>query len=289
MLLSTAAFAILAVTGNITSTGELVSNEAINMQLLYILKFMPVAAFMVCILHYRKRTKKQNKICLYLIALESMIIFFPLWGNTARFFLFGAYLVVYTLFFANSKRKKSLIFSGLVILFSFLFSDLRYIDSLSDIGQLAINFNHVDFDAYQLLMACMKYTDRRGVCYGMNFLSAFAFLIPRSLWSAKLEATGAIIMDAFGSWFQNVSMPLVGESYFALGWFGVVFVALMYGWLARKIDAWCESENYLKRCIFCLIAGMTIYIMRGTLLAACAFVLGIMLGIFLICFVCKVK
>ena len=50
-----------------------------------------------------------------------------------------------------------------------------------------------------------------------------------------------------------------------------------------------KVENYLKRCIFCLIAGMTIYIMRGTLLAACAFVLGIMLGIFLICFVCKVK
>jgi hypothetical protein len=104
-----------------------------------------------------------------------------------------------------------------------------------------------------------------------------------------LEATGAIIMDAFGSWFKNVSMPLVGESYFAFGWFGIVIIALMFGWLAKKIDGWCDSENYLRRCIFCLITGMTIYIMRGALLAACAFVLGIMLGIFLICFVCKVK
>lgn len=283
------AFLILIVTNNITKYSTIVSNSSVNMQLQYILRFIPVVCLMITVLYYKKTQNRDARFFLAVYSVECVIIFFPLWGNMARFFLLGSYIVVFSLFFATNHKKKALVFLLFVIGFCFAFSDLRYITSLTELQTITINFNHVDFDAYQMLMGMMRYVKEEGISYGKNYISALAFLIPRTIWTEKLEASGAIVVRHYGSWFKNVSMPLVGESYFSFGWFGVGLFAVFFGKIASLIDSWSDEVNPFKRCTFCLIAGMSIYIMRGTLLAAFAFVFGILLAIILVCILFKTK
>lgn len=289
LAVSIVAFVLLAITNNITSFSSIVVNSSLNMQLQYILRFIPIVCLMNTILVYKQAKDKKIYPFLFFYMIECGIIFFPLWGNLARFFLLGAYIVILSLLFAGMRKKKSLVFLFFVVGFCFAFSDLRYMKSLSELQTVAINFNHVDFDAYQMLMGMMRYVKEEGVVYGLNYLSALAFLIPRSVWTGKLEASGAIVVSHYGSWFENVSMPLVGESYFAFGWFGIALLSLIFGRIISKIDDWYDENNPLKRCIFCLMAGMSFYIMRGALLAAFAFVFGILLAVVLVYILFKTK
>lgn len=289
LTVSILAFMLLVVTNNLTSMSTIVSNSSVNMQLQYILRFIPVVCLMVMVICYESDKGFNTKFSLVVYTIECVIIFFPLWGNMARFFLLGSYVVVFSLFFANRTKKKSLLVLLFVVGFCFAFSDLRYITSLADLKTTAINFNHVDFDAYQMLMGMMHYVKEEGISFGQNIISALAFLIPRELWAGKLEASGAIVISYYGSWFKNVSMPLVAEAFFAFEWIGLIAFALIFAKLSSRIDEWSNEINPFKRCIFCLIAGMSIYIMRGALLAAFAFVFGILLAIIFICTLCKTK
>lgn len=288
LAISSFSFLILVITNNLTSSSNIVSDSSINSQLQFILRFIPVTCLMLVILCYQNQGKKP-KIILAVLVITCVIIFFPFWGNMPRFFLLGSYLVVYTLIFAKQNRNKSLIMFAFVFVFSFAFTDLKYITSIYDLKDMAINFNHMDFDAYQMLMAMIHYVTENGIVYGKNILSALAFLIPRGVWPAKLQASGSIVAQFYGSWFTNVSMPIVGEAYFALGWLGIIVIPIIIGRISQIIDGWGKGSNPAKRCTFALFAGMTIYIMRGALLPAFAFVFGILLAIIFVCYVRRMR
>lgn len=170
-----------------------------------------------------------------------------------------------------------------------MFSETRHMTSFRDIIlNRTINFNHVDFDAHQLLMASIKYVNNNHIFYGLNIFSALFFLLPRSVWKGKAEGTGSIVMKYFGSWQLNVSTPLVAELYTAFSIRGVILGFLLLGKMIYKIDQWSYSYEPIKISLFCLFAGMTTYILRGSLLASVAFTGGLVVSMFFTFFVCKI-
>ncbi len=274
---STIALIILILTKNIfgENTEILGTSSTINSQLPKMLRYIPVSTFILYVVYRGTKSFKKELWVLLVLGIEILICFFPL-GHLARFFLLGTYLVLVALLFSDIKYK-SFIWALMFFGFCFLFSDLKSIGDITCINFTTINFVHVDFDAHQFVLNCIKHTDKAGICYGLNILSAFAFLIPRSIWTDKMESTGAIVSESFHSRQGNVSSPLVGELYFAFSWFGVVFFSLILGYIIQHIDTWFDSKNGLKRGTYCILAGMIIYILRGSLLSTMAYTLALIL------------
>ena len=54
------------------------------------------------------------------------------------------------------------------------------------------------------------------------------------------------------------------------------------------VECWTYSCDPIKISLFCLFAGMTTYILRGSLLASVAFTGGLVLSMFFTFFVCKI-
>ncbi len=274
---STMAVALLFITGNMfgDNTNAFGSVATINSQLPKMLRYIPVSTFILYVVYRGVKSFKKELWVLLVLSAEILVCFFPL-GHLARFFLLGTYLVIIALLFSDIKYQ-SAIWALMFFGFCFLFSDLRSLKDLASATLSSINFVHVDFDAHQFVINCIKHTDKAGICYGMNILSAFAFIIPRSIWSGKMESTGTIVSESFHSRQGNVSSPLVGEMYFAFSWFGVVFLSLILGYVIQRIDSWFDNKDGFKRGTYCIIAGMSIYVLRGSLLSTLAYTLALIL------------
>lgn len=289
-LVSTVAFLIIVATGNLQDHGMAFSSDNnVSIQITNILRYIPVCAFIiygVCYKSFRQMIRQKS---FWIIFIQIALIFFPFWGHIARYFLFGTYVLILSVILADKNKNHSWVFLVFYIGFCIFFSSLRYATEINVERENVVNFLHADFDAYQMLMAIIRYTDEYGVVYGKNIFSALMFLVPRSVWSGKMINTGSIVVSHYGSWFENVSSPLVAELYFAFGWVGVIIGAVALGKLVRKTDSFQDSESLWKRGLFCIFTGMTIYIMRGSLLATMAFSLGLLLSLFTMCIISVVR
>ncbi len=275
-IINIVSFAILIITNNVVSEEHITENFSVDTQFRNMLTYIPVVSFILYYIYKRKSIITQNKLFLAFVVVEIAILFSPFINDRARFFLLGTYLVILTLIFSDVKYKS--LFWGLLFFgFCFAFTNLKEYASLSDTLLSSINFVHFDFDAHQLLMAIIKYTETMGICYGLNILSALAFIVPRNVWIDKMESTGGIVVSTFGSGQTNVSAPLVGEAYFAFSWLGVALLGLLLGFVIQKVDSWYNSKNGFLHGTYCIVAGMSIYILRGSLLSTMALTLGLLL------------
>ena len=69
------------------------------------------------------------------------------------------------------------------------------------------------FDAFQMLVRAL---DVGELTYGYGFLGVLLFFIPRSVWPAKPNVSGLEVAHKSNLYFDNVSMPLIGEFYLIL-------------------------------------------------------------------------
>ena len=129
-------------------------------------------------------------------------------------------------------------------------------------------------------MTVISYTDEIGITYGKNLLTALAFIIPRSIWTGKMDATGSLAITFWGSSEWNVSAPLVSELYFSGKWIACIIGAIVLAILFSIIDRWCRSNSIIKRGVFCVVSGEILYICRGALLPTLSFTLGMLLPLF---------
>ena len=286
-------FAVLIVTGNLVGDNLEISVSSSNLaiQLINMLRFFPVSCFFVTWLQAKAR-KKPLPITLLIYTAEILVIYFPFNGSISRFLLFGVYLAIIALF-ATRSRHKSLFFLMLVVGFIFVFSAFNFFKyhDFTDIGKFVFeqtDFAHVDFDAYQMLIITMSYTDTVGICGGQNLLTALLSFVPRTVWSGKLNPTGQIIFDYHRAPFTNVSCPWFAEFYFAFGWVGVALGGALSGWLFKWVDTFKNSRNMFKRSLFCVLIGLSIYILRGALLPAVSYTLALALSLLAACLICKV-
>lgn len=286
IVLSLVAFAILFISGNITNrSGYDFENQNISGQVNNVLRFIPVSCFIITFLQ-KDKNGKRNIFTLFIYIVEIVIIFFPLNGGMSRFLLFGTYMALIALLFSHGKHK-SLFFLLYVIGFFFVFSSFNYFKThnITDFSEFAlslVNFNHSDFDAYQMLMASVKYVEREGIFFGANILTVLLCWIPRSIWTGKMEPSGAIVADYWGSWYTNLSCPISAEFFLAFGYIGIILGAFIIGLILKKIDSFDYSINYFKKGIFCVLSGFLIYILRGALLPTVSYFIATILSLALI-------
>ena len=289
--ISILAILVLLLSGNLFgSEGYDVSNQNVSNQINNILRFIPVSCFIVTILQRRLAPRKQIGLCI-LFLLEILLVFFPFYGSISRFLLFGVYLSLISLFFSKSKHK-SLFFLLYVVGFFFVFSSFNYFKShtltdLSDFSLSLANFNFVDFDAYQMLMATISFVEVEGCSFGLNILSAVLNFIPRSIWTGKSLPSGQIVAEYYGTWFTNVSCPIMAEWIFAFGYFGVLIGALILGWLFKKIDGFDDSNSFFKKGFFVMTSGLLVYILRGALLPVMAYTFALTISLACVCIIEK--
>lgn len=267
-LINILSFFFLFATNNINSKSLLNnSNYNLSVQIINILKFIPVSSIIIAVT-FKKESKLSfyNKVSLALYIIFFLVLFYPFYGSVSRYLIFGSYLCILTLFCSNFKIK-SIFFAMFIFGFLVLFSSFNYFKYNNRLEGFSISFSNLDaedFDAYQLIMIAIKYTQNRGCLFGKNVLSAILCFIPRSIWSNKCLPSGEIMFDFYGATFTNVSCPVIGEAYISFGIIGILIFSGLLGYAFKRLDN-SISKSY-SHFIFIIISGFEIYLLRGALL-----------------------
>ena len=187
-------------------------------------------------------------------------------GNARQTTLF----LIIPLFF-NLLRKNRILAIGFFLLLPFLlvYSGSivnRYNGSLQT-PQLLLVSRSGDFDAFSQLANGLKLISLGEFPIFRQVLGSILFFLPRSFWQEKPYDTGVELARLLQLRFQNLSAPWVLEAYVNLRVFGVVFVAILLGFLLTRIDL--NVDHSIK---FYLLSSMTsgllFIILRGSLLQA---------------------
>jgi hypothetical protein len=131
---------------------------------------------------------------------------------------------------------------------------------------------NMDFDGFQTTMNAVLYTKLYGHTLGTQAGTALLFFVPRSLWTDKGISSGQMIAESLGYRFTNLSTPLPAEMYLDFSFAGIILAGLIVGYLYRRLDYLCAAAvDYgrpsLHLLMVGLVAGFTIFLMRGSLYA----------------------
>lgn len=276
---------ILLLTNNIFDNTPIINSMNIDEQLKNILRIPSYASLLTYMIFYTKNNKR-----LWFIIptfLQFILIYNLMYGILARYLIFSLYLSIIFYLLRNYKID-AWIFAIFVFAFSFIFSQTRLNGNIFEIFNSSINFNHVDFDAYQMLMSTIQYTKFSGFSFGSNIFSAILFLIPRTMLKFKNLPTGEIVFSYFENNFTNVSCPLMAEFFYAFGYIGVFVLAFITYQILSRLDKLIYSTNYFKVLLVCTLLGFMIYILRGALLNSVAYLGGIFIGLIPIMIIYKI-
>lgn len=213
------------------------------------------------------------------------LIIFPLFGvvnfplGLPRFWLFGMMIAVFLLYCDLRKIKYRLLLvasiGGGAYTFFPLFRRLSTADrldpppELTSVGEELVTSN---FDGFEMIMNIVIVVERFGHTLGHQIASGLLFFVPRALWDGKALASGHYTADKLGYGFTNLSAPAPGELYLEFSYFGVILGALAIGYVYRRADTlYAASLAFggisLHRIQTAMLAGFTIILMRGSLLA----------------------
>ena len=138
-------------------------------------------------------------------------------------------------------------------------------------------FTTLHYDAWSNFMATIDYVSNNGYSYGVQFIGAILFFIPRTIWINKPIGSGQLIgnylMANYGMWFNNLSNPFISEGYINFGVIGVLIFAFILAYLGKIVRECIKSNGYL---IFIGIY-VSIYMMffiRGDFMSAFSYVVG---------------
>lgn len=272
MMIASGATALIIATDGLVS---IASNSAIILQVKHMLLFAPVICMIICMIAIRNGYKNGKKY-LFFLSILTFFIFTFYFGTMARFIMLGAFMAI-TSYLIVDYKNKSIYFSVYILGFFFAFSMMRYTNLSFDILHF-VDFRQNDYDAYQIFMLAIHYVKEEGISWGMNLLSALFCLIPRSFANWRLESTGGIVISYVGSWFKNVSCSVQSEMYFAFGTPGVIVLSYLLGRFVAWLDKQYEYGSYFANGIFAILSGLSVYIMRGSLLATYSYTLGILIA-----------
>jgi hypothetical protein len=131
---------------------------------------------------------------------------------------------------------------------------------------------NMDFDGFQTSMNAVLYTEYHGHTFGRQLLSAALFFVPRDVWPDKGVSSGQMIGEALGYRFTNLSTPFPAEAYVDFSFAGVILAGLGVGYVYRRLDyvlgaAIAFGRPSLHLILVALIAGFSMFLMRGSLYA----------------------
>ncbi|WP_180079894.1 MULTISPECIES: O-antigen polymerase [unclassified Acinetobacter] len=210
----------------------------------------------------------------YFVFFILLICNFP--SAIPRFLVGFIYLPLLLLIFPNFRKPVNIALTlilSIVFVFPFL-NQFRYFSKdqkISFVPELSF-FNQAHFDAYQNLADVLR---SDFVTYGYQLLGPMFFYIPRSLWESKPYGSGYQLAMNNNYTFSNISMPFIGEAYINFSYFGIVFFALILGFLMKNIDMKyllgnIINYNYCKGLFLC---SAVFFLLRGDLMSSFYFLI----------------
>lgn len=250
------------------------SAESLMSVVLKIVRFFPVACLLLLI-HCKKVdrihcSKSVATLGWVIISISCAIVYFPINGTIGRFLLFGTYISILGSIFEEAKHK-SYILLVTVVGFYFVFPAFNFF-KYHGIGNLAgfmfggFDVTTIDYDAFQMFMQSLRYVRSDGLLWGANIFSALMCIIPRSIWSGKLEHTGVIISKSINAAFNNVSCPIFAEFYVAFGIIGVIIGTYFFSKILGILEFGNRKENVFFKGLYYIALGIVFSYMRGAML-----------------------
>lgn len=161
---------------------------------------------------------------------------------------------------------------GLAIIYP-LFNLFRNERSRSNLRLGTDAYYTYDFDGFQQTVNAVNYVDEHGHTWGHHLMSALLVVIPRSWWEGKAIPAGNVVAANRGYDFQNLALPFWAEVFLEFTVVGVVVLFVVYGWLARRLDATMgASPAGLATTVTVMFAACQIGLLRGPLGAQIPFV-----------------
>lgn len=278
------------------STGESTfADSSVGTVILKIIRFVPVSTLLIYIFARRDKmisgNKKVNDAISIVIFLIFLVVFFPLNGVISRYLLFGTYLMVLHTIFENGK-KQSLIIAAAFIGFYLIFPAFNFFKfhNLREISQFRLggfDATFIDYDAYEMLICSIHYVSEHGVLFGLNILTAILCIVPRSIWTGKLNPTGAIIAESNNAAFLNLSCPIYAEFYMAFGIFGVICGTIVFSRFVNFLEDKLNTKNIFWRSMYSIAVGMIIPFSRGAMLPMMSFWISLIIALMICCLVCS--
>lgn len=192
--------------------------------------------------------------------------------------------------FSSNLRSFSLVSASLLIVFplSYFATHWRTISSKESFRLDVIfdNFYQLHYDAFSNLLAAINYVSDYGITYGKQLLGGLFFFVPREYWQDKPLNSGKMIgqylMQKHNMWFDNLSMPFIGESILNFGAPGIVIFAFGLALLILFFEKLYFSNDFLVKSVAVYFSFHIIFLMRGDFTNAFAYFIGTILGFFVI-------
>lgn len=272
------------------------NTEGMNTIILKFERFIPIS-ILVIYFYISKNNgfydvlPQNRKKYLTVISIVCIIIFFPINGTISRYLLFGTYIMVAAILFDRSKWK-SIILLTAVLGFYFVFPAFNFFKthSLSEISQFTLggfDVNYIDYDAYELGMATVRYVKENGILYGKNLLTALFCFIPRSILPIKLQSSPVIIGNYFNLSFTNLSCPFYAEAYLAGGIIGVILSTIVFAFFMRIVEIGKENNNYIFYGLYYISIAIIFAFMRGSILPMTSFWMILSIAYLIVCIFIK--
>ena len=157
-----------------------------------------------------------------------------------------------------------------------------------DEGLLKV-FHSLHYDAFSNILATVDYVQQNGLSWGYQLLGVLLFFIPRSIWTLKPLGTGQMIgrylIKEYHFNFDNLSNPLVSEAYINFRFPGVIFGAIALAVIIKRFFSWLLGNHILKKYIAFYFGIYLMFLLRGDLLNATAYFIGILIAVLFIPFI----
>ena len=296
MIVSVICTLILFISGNLIKlNSNSDGSDSVLSTIFNIIRMMPPISLICYAFCKRKGIVNASQITqllfLLITSISFILIFFPFNGLISRYLLFGTYIMIFYAMFPNIKLKSILVifaFIGFGIIFP-MFNFFKYY-SIKDLDKFTFEFIDLgfqDYDAYQIFLATIRMVKETGISYGQNIFTSIFCLIPRSIWHSKWLPSGEIVAIYNNAIFTNISCPLIAEFYLSFGSFGIFIFTALYALLVKCINVG-SCNNIIMYCVVnTILIGMSLPLLRGSLLPFATFVWSILLSYVLVLLIQK--
>jgi hypothetical protein len=235
----------------------------------------------------------RHKTILFILLAFNVLVNNPV--NSSRFW-FGT--IVLSLAFITLKWRKAsfAIISFIIIMlfiFIFPFADMfRHttdidIKRLTSKGSITYHLvNKGDYDSFQQILNTVNYVKSAGLSFGRQFTGSLLFWFPRSIWENKPISSGQLVAEKMGYTNRNLSQPLWGEAYLDAGILGIILVFIGYGFLTTAIENFYLERHKTDLTFFSTLvpffAAYQFFLLRGCLMTAFAYLVPLVLFLFLV-------
>ncbi len=147
----------------------------------------------------------------------------------------------------------------------------RFAQIRSPIEYLATS---ADGDHLGMVSLAVRWVGEHGHTFGNQMAGAIVFWVPRRFWPDKPIGTGSMVTGDLGFGFTNWSMPIVAEGFVDFSYFGVILLAVVFGWVLSRGDRsyWHRREGSKEPrvidVLYPLWLGCVVFFTRGDLIAA---------------------